>query len=175
MKKITFVINGIEVSTRLNDNSELGKEKLLEDTKDLIKDDQEAIVKAVMALPRDQKSTVSQYRVLLENVVVDGVPSKTNLVKLAASLISDASMKLAVRESHYKNKSGSSTEAVTALQEKLDKLHALFDKAPLEWLIEAPKDLIAEIPGLGERIQKMETIKKMNLSAEQTAQLIALL
>lgn len=113
MKKITFVINGIEVSTRLNDNSELGKEKLLEDTKDLVPGDKEAIVKAVMALPRDPKSTISQYRVQLENVIVDGVPSKTNLVKLAASLIPDATAKLAVRESHYKNKSTSGAPAIS--------------------------------------------------------------
>ena len=106
MKNVVFTINGIEVTTRLNDNDELGKEKLSEDTKDLVPGDKDAIVKAVMALPRDPKSTVSQYRVLLENVIVDGKPSKTNLVKLAASLIPDASMKLAVRESHYKNKSG---------------------------------------------------------------------
>ena len=102
MKSVVFTINGIEVSTRLNDNAELGKEKLLEDTKDLVKDDKEAIVKAVMALPRDEHSTVSQYRVKLENVIVDGKPSMTNLVKLAASLIPDASMKLAVRDSHHK-------------------------------------------------------------------------
>lgn len=103
MKNVVFTINGVEVTTRLNDNAELGKEKLLEDTKDLVPGDKEAIVKAVMALPRDEHSTVSQYRVLLENVVVDGVPSKTNLVKLAASLIPNASMKLAVRNSHHKS------------------------------------------------------------------------
>ena len=125
MKKITFVINGIEVESRLNDNSELGKEKLAEDTKDLVPGDKDAIVNAVMALPRDPKSTISQYRVLLENVVVDGVPSKTNLVKLAASLIPDATAKLAVRESHYKNKSGASRPDSKDSQE--------FKDAQAEW------------------------------------------
>lgn len=130
MKTIQFTINDVIVNTKLNDNAELGYQQLLEDTKGMIKDPKskktydKEIVEMIMALPRDPASTVSQYKVLLQNVIVNGVPSKTNLVKLAASLIPDKELKAAVSNSHHKSLSSTKPDSKDSQE---------FKEAQAEW------------------------------------------
>ena len=92
MRTATFTVNGQDFKVMLNNNEELTAQN------SGLTDAQRTLIQS---LPRAEGSTVSQYKVKVDNLVVDGNSRANGLLKLAASMIQDETMKAAVRASHH--------------------------------------------------------------------------
>lgn len=92
MRTAAFTVNGQDFKVMLNNNEELTAQN------SGLTDAQRTLIQS---LPRAEGSTVSQYKVKVDNLVVDGNQRPNGLLKLAASMIQDADMKAAVRASHH--------------------------------------------------------------------------
>lgn len=161
MRTATFTVNGQDFKVMLNNNEELTAQN------SGLTDAQRTLIQG---LPRAEGSTVSQYKVKVDNLVVDGNQRPNGLLKLAASMIQDETMKAAVRASHH---SGSATN--TTAQTTLDALCGALKNASLAWLKEAPKEVLEFVPGLAERVKKLEALEALGLTEEQKKAMIALL
>ena len=92
MRTATFKVNGQDFKVMLNNNEELTSQN------SGLTDAQRTLIQS---LPRAEGSTVSQYKVKVDELVVDGNQRPNGLLKLAASMIQDETMKAAVRASHH--------------------------------------------------------------------------
>lgn len=157
----TFKVNGQDFRVMLNNNEELSANN------SGLTDAQRTLIQS---LPRAEGSTISQYKVKVDDLVVNGNSRANGLLKLAASMIQDANMKAAVRASHH-----SGTAVNTTAQTTLDALCGALKNASLDWLKEAPKEVLEFVPGLAERVKKLEALEALGLTDEQKKAMIALL
>lgn len=68
-----------------------------------------------------------------------------------------------------------SSASGSAAQTTLDALTSALKNAPLDWLKDAPKEVMAFLPELDQRVKKLEALEKLGLTLEQKAAMIALL
>lgn len=92
MRTATFTVNGQDFKVMLNNNEELTAQN------SGLTDAQRTLIQG---LPRAEGSTISQYKVKVDSLVIDGNQRPNGLLKLAASMIQDETMKAAVRASHH--------------------------------------------------------------------------
>ena len=68
-----------------------------------------------------------------------------------------------------------SSASGSAAQTTLDALTSALKNAPLDWLQQAPKEVMAFLPELDQRVKKLEALEKLGLTDEQKKAMIALL
>lgn len=72
---------------------------------------------------------------------------------------------------HEDERHSPSSNYVSVVQPVIDALK----NAPLDWLKDAPSEVLEAIPGLSERIKKLQALEAMGLTDEQKKAMIALL